>query len=763
MKTVNVSVIIIVGISLIPFFVVPSFEAGNTGDPVEIIQYQLSQVVASQNNVYVTYQENPQNSGNYHVFFRNSFDNGETFGKILELDNPDHLGSNPLLAASGNNVYVSWTDQKDYASPSQVLFARSTDGGNTFSSPVVLSNNTENSGVQQIFASGNNVYLLMIDELKGNTILRLSFRASHDNGIAFGNPITLLEDTMTRGSIIMSLSGDGKTIYAVGEESKNCPIDTMNCSYDIFLKKSTDYGESFGESVVVKKADQEVQYIHMATSENNVYLVWGENATVIGFVKSNDGGETFNPPVDLTPNNAVGESIEPRIASYANNVYVTWENNAYNHPSGLFFTRSTDGGNSFSVPTNLTGDIVNVFSDMISSNNNVYITWTNHTTDKWDVFFTKSNDNGTTFDKIHNLTGEIKYSFNVPQVVSDGNNAYIAFGTSYPGNDIMFVKSNNNGNNFENIINLNHYGTAKSPKDLIHITSPLEQFKSGIFAKDTSCNPYLALIFKEEDGTPACVNPQSVEELIKRGWAMPTEDPKITHINLQVFSSYGGLENDFLKGNLNSIAGPIANTDVMISVNGTIIGTTRTDPGGCFQFDQWDEQKLSKQISEFAELDKTRIVHVPAVLQFDARYSGDENHNSTSSTAYSYLYLYAVPLAPSQYDTSVLPQEVNVSKSFGIAQIQVSVKTTTFKDSEVSHMKLYLDRLPCGMENYEIKRISDNDTASLTHPAIFNFTMYPGAFTPPGRYSILISQNPSSLGESDLDVGGFILNVLAGN
>lgn len=732
------------------------------GDVPMIVHYQLSQIAASRNNVYATYQENGENSVHPNVFFRMSQDGGTIFGNILQLNNLDHMGANPLVAASGDNVYVAWMDQKDYQSPSQVLLVKSTDGGNTFSSPVSLSNNTENSGVQQLLASGNNVYVLMIDELKGNTDVRLSFRASHNNGTTFENPTTLLEDTQTRGSVTISLSADGKIIYAVGEDSKNCPIATTSCDYQIFLKKSTDFGMSFGDPVIVKRVGEEVPYLQMSNSQNNVYLVWGENSTIINFVHSNDGGTTFSMPVNLSKNNTLGESTDPRIASDTNNVYVTWENNAYNHPSGLYFARSTDSGNTFSTPTNLTGDIVHVFSDMISSNNSVYITWMNRTTDKWDVFFTKSNDTGTTFDKIHNLTGQIKSSFNVPQVVSDENNVYIAFGTWYPGNDILLVKSNNNGNSFANMVNLNHYGTVTSPRDLIHIKLPLQQYRSGLFAKDTSCNPYLTLIFKAEDGTPACVNSDSVEKLVQRGWAMTSEDPEITHMNLQVFGSYGGLEGNFLKGNLNSVAGPISNGNVTISINGTMMGTARTDPGGCFQFNKWDQKKISKQIDAFAELDKTRFSHVPAILEFNVSYLGDQNHNPASSTSYSYLYLYAVPLAPSKYDTSVLPQEINITKSFGVAQIQVSVKPT-FKDSEVTHMKLYLDGLPCGMDHYEIKRISDNDTASLAHPAIFNFTMYPGGYTPLGKYFVLISQNPNSIGGSDLDVGGFIINILQGN
>lgn len=53
------------------------------------------------------------------------------------------------------------------------------------------------------------------------------------------------------------------------------------------------------------------------------------------------------------------------------------------------------------------------------------------------------------------------------------------------------------------------------------VVSPLQQFKSGITAKNVSCNPDLQLIFKAEGGSPACVKPETSKILVERGWAKP--------------------------------------------------------------------------------------------------------------------------------------------------------------------------------------------------------------------------------------------------
>ncbi|MDE1841649.1 MAG: hypothetical protein KGI09_07185 [Thaumarchaeota archaeon] len=49
--------------------------------------------------------------------------------------------------------------------------------------------------------------------------------------------------------------------------------------------------------------------------------------------------------------------------------------------------------------------------------------------------------------------------------------------------------------------------------------SPLQQFKSGILAKDVSCTQEFQLILKLEDGSPACVTPDTAQKLMERGWA----------------------------------------------------------------------------------------------------------------------------------------------------------------------------------------------------------------------------------------------------
>lgn len=66
-------------------------------------------------------------------------------------------------------------------------------------------------------------------------------------------------------------------------------------------------------------------------------------------------------------------------------------------------------------------------------------------------------------------------------------------------------------------IELNH--DVDSQSTLTHAETPLQQFKSGVKAHNIQCDKSFSLIIKAEDGSPACVKPDTGQILIERGWA----------------------------------------------------------------------------------------------------------------------------------------------------------------------------------------------------------------------------------------------------
>ncbi len=110
-----------------------------------------TQILASGNNVYVSWL---QNGGG--EFFTKSSDNGNTFSTPVNL-NTQTYNSYSRMAVSGNNLYFAWSGG---SSPNpQILLMKSTDNGNTFGNVINLSNVSVQASGVQIDVSENNLYV----------------------------------------------------------------------------------------------------------------------------------------------------------------------------------------------------------------------------------------------------------------------------------------------------------------------------------------------------------------------------------------------------------------------------------------------------------------------------------------------------------------------------------------------------------------------------------------------------------------------------
>lgn len=104
----------------------------------------LAPIFTSGNNVYVSWSSN-KTGESFEIMFRASADDGKTFGAKINLSNTPRVDSiNPSIAASGNNVYVSWWERANKTSNEPVLRI-SSDNGKTFGQIMHLQS-TELSG-----------------------------------------------------------------------------------------------------------------------------------------------------------------------------------------------------------------------------------------------------------------------------------------------------------------------------------------------------------------------------------------------------------------------------------------------------------------------------------------------------------------------------------------------------------------------------------------------------------------------------------------
>ncbi|HYY67685.1 MAG TPA: sialidase family protein [Nitrososphaeraceae archaeon] len=150
------------------------------------------------------------------------------------------------IAASDDNVYVSWWDNGT-AGNNEIFFVRSTDKGQTFGEPVNLSNSTGASADNQITAENNNVYIRSWDNKTGNW--EILFARSTDNGASFADPINISNSSDLR-LIGARIAAEGNYVYISWID-----INPENEQRDVFVRTSSDNGQTFGELIMLTTAN----------------------------------------------------------------------------------------------------------------------------------------------------------------------------------------------------------------------------------------------------------------------------------------------------------------------------------------------------------------------------------------------------------------------------------------------------------------------------------------------------------------------------
>ncbi len=295
--------------------------------------------------------------------------------------------------------------------------------------------------------NASKAYVVWNDDTPGNS--DVFFRASQTS------LDTINISNSTEDSFNPQISSSGNNVYVVWAEDI---LAGPSFSTNIFFAFSTDNGQTFSTPHNISNNTQ-AGGPQISSSGNNVYVVWAEQVPLgpfgstpdIFFAFSTDNGQTFSTPDNLSEN--TGASSNPQISSSGNNVYVVWEDGTFaGGNTDVFFKFSKDNGQTFSTTDNLSETTGNSFIPQISSSgNNVYVVWIDGSNPNFDTFFTFSTDNGLTFSDPDNLSeGDTGNSaFTSPQISSSGNNVYVVWidGT-FPNLDTFFAFSTDNGLTF---------------------------------------------------------------------------------------------------------------------------------------------------------------------------------------------------------------------------------------------------------------------------------------------------------------------------
>jgi hypothetical protein len=353
-----------------------------TNNPMDSV---YGQVAAWNNNVYMLWQDSmPPGYTNYDIFIKSSNDKGTTFGSPVNLSNNSGFSEHPQIAAYNNNVYAIWAD--DTSGNREVFFTRSEDNSTSFDKIKNLSNNTSDSFNQEIAVFGDNVYVVWLDQ----------------------------------------------------DEADNT---------NILLKASFDGGTTFGRTVHISSNANQETFPKIAAYEGSVYIAWnmaGDNVDErdnegLFFVRSLDGGNTFDNIIKLNHENDFGEL---QVAAFDETVYVVSGGIHSVDVNGVFFTRSIDGGRSFSEPVTIDGNAtfvnplnveVGAYDEQFS-----YVAAQVTVLGNEEILLLEMTGNDST--RVINLSNNPKIS-ECPSIAMAGDNIYVVWEDMTPGNhEILYAK-----------------------------------------------------------------------------------------------------------------------------------------------------------------------------------------------------------------------------------------------------------------------------------------------------------------------------------
>jgi hypothetical protein len=224
-----------------------------------------------------------------------------------------------------------------------------------------------------------------------NSIINSTFTSDFN----FSNVTNITNNTLD--SVYAQIAAVENTVYLVWQESLNDKSNKNN--YDIFFIKSEDNGNTFSKPLNLSNHTGFSEHPQIVVSKDGIFVVWADdtnsNNTEIMFTKSEDNGTTFSKVVNLSNNSKNSNNVE--ISAFEENVYVVWQdidNNQNNDKnSSIMFKSSVDSGNTFNDTIELATNTNDAYPKVNSYQDYVYIVWNSENNDN----LSKDNENNGLF------------------------------------------------------------------------------------------------------------------------------------------------------------------------------------------------------------------------------------------------------------------------------------------------------------------------------------------------------------------------------
>lgn len=299
------------------------------------------------------------------------------FGPAVNVSNAEGLSGAPAVVTDvDGRIFVAWEER----SLELALLVRSDDGGSTFTTPVPLAPGSPYLSFGQIelaSLAANDVHAVFtaFDIYYGGA--EIAYAGSTNGGESFSEPVLL--------SPIDNFNSYAPDVAAGwGMAAAWSDFDVWTGVTEIQVRISTDGGATFSEQ---KRVDDSFGYACCPavarSGDSTIFVAWQEKidpfqfdeAYEVMFSRSLDGGATFSAPINLS--GMPEPSYPPRMATDASGVlYVMWEEGDYLDDMSLYLTVSADGGATFDAPRRMAGPAGDIRGDLaVASDGVLWAAW----------------------------------------------------------------------------------------------------------------------------------------------------------------------------------------------------------------------------------------------------------------------------------------------------------------------------------------------------------------------------------------------------
>ena len=335
------------------------------------------------------------------------------------------------IAANGNILHTVWQDNRD--GNLEIYYKRSTDGGTTWGTDTRLTNNTSVSGYPGIAVSGSLVHIIW-EDLRNNN-WQIYYKRSTDGGVTWGTDTRLTN--ITQNSNTPSIAVSGSIVHAVWH-------DNRDGNYEIYYKRSTDGGGSWGSDIRLSNNIESSTYASIAVFGSIVHIVWRDfrdSNFEIYYKRSQDAGLSFGAETRLTSNS--GASNSPTIAVSGSVVNTLWDDSR-DGTIEIYSKRSIDGGITWGVDQRLTNNTNNAYSyspSIAVSGSNVHLVWYgNRDSNTDEIYYNRSQDGGVTWGTDTRLTNNSSVS-NFPSIEVSGSILHVVYCDNAIGWKIYYLRN----------------------------------------------------------------------------------------------------------------------------------------------------------------------------------------------------------------------------------------------------------------------------------------------------------------------------------